>query len=60
MPDMDRRTFLRGIGLAAGSALAAPHIVGIARAGGVSFRQQLRHKIEHIVVIFQENRSFDH
>jgi phospholipase C len=60
MPDLDRRAFLRGLGLAAGSALAAPHIVGIARASGISARQQLRHKIEHIVVIFQENRSFDH
>jgi phospholipase C len=60
MSDITRRSFLRGIGLAAGSALAAPYVVGTARASGVSFRQQLRHKIEHIVVIFQENRSFDH
>ena len=57
---IDRRHFLRGVGLVTGSVLVGPHLLGEARAGGLSFKRQLRERIEHIVVIFQENRSFDH
>ena len=60
MRTMKRRAFLRGVGLSAAAAFAAPRIVGIARAGGTSLEQRLREKIDHVVVIFQENRSFDH
>lgn len=54
----DRRTFLKtaaggaaALGLAGRAAAAAPSSPDI---------QGLRHNIDHIVVIYQENRSFDH
>jgi phospholipase C len=60
MSNIDRRSFLRRVSLMTGSALLSPPLVGIARAAGSSFRRQLQEKIEHVVVIFQENRTFDH
>lgn len=55
-----RRQFVQR-SLAAGSMiLTAPAIEGTARAAGLSDESQLRNHIDHIVVIFQENRSFDH
>src|ERR1700760_1977203 len=44
---MDRRTFLKTTGLAAGAALS-PDLLRAAS------------KIKHIVVVMMENRSFDH
>ncbi|MEY2340829.1 phospholipase C [Acidithiobacillus sp. IBUN Pt1247-S3] len=60
MESINRRSFLQHLGAGAGAAFAAPHLMGVAQAAGVSPVQQLRKKIEHVVVIFQENRSFDH
>ncbi|MCU4162118.1 alkaline phosphatase family protein [Acidiphilium sp. AL] len=55
-----RREIIRATMAAGPLVLAAPYIEGIARASGLSHAAQLRGKIDHIVVIFQENRSFDH
>ena len=60
MTMIPRRKFLRQLGLGAGAAAVAPQLIGIAQATGVSPKQLLSQKIEHVVVIFQENRSFDH
>ncbi|WP_312263275.1 alkaline phosphatase family protein [Candidatus Igneacidithiobacillus taiwanensis] len=60
MRKLSRRSFLQQLGLGAGAAIAAPHVIGVTRAAGASASQALRHNIEHVVVIFQENRSFDH
>ncbi len=60
MRGIDRRRFLKHLGLMAGSAAVAPGLTGIAGASGMSSLQKLRHRIDHVVVIFQENRSFDH
>ena len=52
-----RRGFLRGTGsLVAATALTKPAWA----AEGAPDLQGLREKIEHVVVIYQENRSFDH
>lgn len=59
MGKVTRRQFLRGAGLAAGS-LAAPAIMGFTTGKEVSEIHRMRSRIEHVVVIFQENRSFDH
>ena len=60
MERQNRRQFLKRLGLGSGAVVAAPHLLGVARAAGVSGESLLRQKIEHVVVIFQENRSFDH
>jgi phospholipase C len=57
---ISRRDFLKYTALATGGILASPSVIGIANAAGVSKITQLRNRIEHVVVIFQENRSFDH
>lgn len=57
LPDRQRRRFLKATGAA---ALATPWIVGSAKSIGASTLEGLRSKVEHIVVIYQENRSFDH
>ena len=55
-----RRTVLRSLA-AAGAALAGTRPAVLrAQAPAAADLQGLREKIEHIVVIFQENRSFDH
>jgi phospholipase C len=57
-----RRSFLKSAGATGAAALLAPRFAPWARAqtpGGADL-QGLRDKIDHIVVIFQENRSFDH
>ena len=51
-----RRGFMGGIAAVA----AAPALIGVGRAAGLSAGAGLRDKIDHIVVIFQENRAFDH
>jgi phospholipase C len=57
-----RRRFLQA-GTAAGAALFTPNLIRPALAQGQPAAPDLgglRDKIEHIVVIFQENRAFDH
>jgi Phosphoesterase family len=58
-----RRRFLQ-TGLGAGAALFTPGLIRPARAQAPAAEAPdlggLRDKIEHIVVIFQENRAFDH
>ncbi len=57
MTGQNRRNFLRSTGgLAAAFSLGAPAWA----AEATPDVQGLRQKIDHIVVIFQENRSFDH
>ena len=56
----NRRQFLKQLGSGSGVVFATPYLTGVARAAGVSAENLLRQKIEHVVVIFQENRSFDH
>jgi phospholipase C len=55
-----RRSFLKSVGIGGTALISAPHLIGVARAAGVGPQNQLRHKIDHVVVIFQENRAFDH
>jgi len=59
MTNSDRRTFLRVLG---GTALAASLPDSIARAMAIpaNNRTGTIEDIEHIVVLMQENRSFDH
>ncbi len=55
-----RRQFLKTIGMATASVVSAPYLGGVARATSLDPVAELRGKIDHIVIIFQENRSFDH
>ncbi|HEV2678224.1 MAG TPA: phospholipase C, phosphocholine-specific [Aliidongia sp.] len=59
MTTSDRRTFLRVLG---GTALAAtlPESIGRAMAIPANHRTGTIEDVEHIVVLMQENRSFDH
>ncbi|GGF30484.1 non-hemolytic phospholipase C [Aliidongia dinghuensis] len=59
MTTSDRRTFLRVLG---GTALAAalPESIGRAMAIPAHHRTGTIEDVEHIVVLMQENRSFDH
>ena len=57
-----RRSFLKAAASAGGAAYLAAHFprpVRAAPAAGPDL-QGLRDKIDHIIVIYQENRSFDH
>ena len=56
---ISRRNFLKCAALVSG-ALVAPPLVRVAKASGIDKKTQMRDCIEHVVVIFQENRSFDH
>ncbi|WP_242947796.1 alkaline phosphatase family protein [Acidithiobacillus albertensis] len=60
MERQNRRQFLKQLGLGGAAVVSAPKLMGIAHAAGVDEKTILRKKIEHVVVIFQENRSFDH
>ena len=57
-----RRNFLKSAAATGGAALLASRLPPPARAAAPAGPdlQGLRDKIDHIVVIFQENRSFDH
>jgi phospholipase C len=62
MPELTRRRLLSGAAAAAAAAAAAtlmPPNVQQALAQGLPSRGSLR-DIEHVVVLMQENRSFDH
>ena len=57
---LNRRSFLKSLsyaGAAASLGAASWHCAAASRGGDIA---GLRERIEHIVVIFQENRSFDH
>ncbi len=58
MARQNRRQFLKQLALGGGAVIAAPNLVRAGPAGGGEM--QLRQKIQHIIVCFQENRSFDH
>ncbi len=56
-----RRRFLGSAGLAGGLALLGPRLGSLVYAQTAApDLKGLRAKIDHIIVIFQENRSFDH
>ncbi|HJQ47227.1 MAG TPA: phospholipase C, phosphocholine-specific [Amycolatopsis sp.] len=59
MTDVNRRRFLH---LAGGTAAASLLSTSIARAAGIPANRRLGtlEDVEHIVVLMQENRSFDH
>ena len=59
MPDVDRRRFLQ---IAGGSAALSVLTPSIARAASIPANRRTGslHDVEHIVVLMQENRSFDH
>ncbi|HEU0157441.1 MAG TPA: alkaline phosphatase family protein [Stellaceae bacterium] len=58
---MLRRSLLKSLAVAGGSALVVPGLIRPLRAAAPTpDLTGLRDKIDHIVVIFQENRSFDH
>lgn len=62
MPEISRRRLLQGLGAAATAAFAAeflPSNVRRAMAAGPAKGGSLR-DIKHVVILMQENRSFDH
>ena len=63
MSQQDRRGFLRSLGQAAGASVALasfPPVIRRALAIPASQRTGTLHDVEHIVVLTQENRAFDH
>ena len=63
MSTQDRRGFLRSVGqgVAASAALASfPPVIQRALAIPANTRTGTLHDVEHIVILTQENRSFDH
>jgi phospholipase C len=59
---LGRRRFLKSAAATGAAALLQPRFSRLARAQAPAQAdvQGLRSKIDHIVVVFQENRSFDH
>ena len=60
MTTNDRRTFLRLMGAAAATAATLPESIGRALAIPANNRTGTIADVEHIIVLMQENRSFDH
>ena len=60
MTTNDRRTFLRLMGAAAATAATLPESIGRALAIPANNRTGTIDDVEHIIVLMQENRSFDH
>jgi len=60
MFQQNRRQFLKTMGLGSAALAAAPHLAGLAQAADAVDLAGLRAHIDHIVIIYQENRSFDH
>lgn len=58
----DRRNFLKSVAATGSAALLNTRFAPLVRAAEPTAPdlRQLREKIDHIVVIYQENRSFDH
>ena len=59
---LSRRRFLKSVAATGTAALLTARFGPPARAAapGAPDLQGLREKIDHIIVIYQENRSFDH
>ena len=57
-PMRDRRAFLKSLAFTGGAVLAGRGL--LPRPARAADLRALRERIDHIVVIFQENRSFDH
>ncbi len=57
--NLNRRALLKSVAAAIPVAAGTPYIIRSASAATASV-QSLRDNIDHIVIIFQENRSFDH
>jgi phospholipase C len=62
---MDRREFLRraamtGSGLALGAALPSTRLLDGMTAAGAATQPATLRDIEHVVIVMQENRSYDH
>jgi phospholipase C len=64
MPDITRRRLLTGAGATAGAVFAAEFLPDTVRralaAGGPAHGTGRMHDIKHVVILMQENRSFDH
>lgn len=63
MTQQDRRSFLRNMGSAVGASAALasfPPVIQRALAIPANQRTGTIHDVEHIVILTQENRSFDH
>jgi phospholipase C len=60
MADVSRRNLIRGAAVAAGAAAVASVTPTAARADSVSNRHGDIRDIKHVVILMQENRSFDH
>ena len=56
MTRIDRRGFL----LTAGSAMALPAAIARAQSIDAAVRTGTIRDVEHVVILMQENRSFDH
>jgi phospholipase C len=57
---MDRRTFLGSAAAAAAGALAGPAAPALAAAPTAAAATGTIADVRHVVVLMQENRSFDH
>lgn len=55
-----RRQFLKACGLGTGALLGAPYLALAAGTATPAQVRGLRERVRHIIVIYQENRSFDH
>ncbi len=63
MSQQDRRSFLRSLSQAAGATVALasfPPVIQRALAVPANRRTGTLHDVEHIVILTQENRAFDH
>ena len=57
---MERREFLKTLAVGGAALAAAPLARRVRAAAAAGDRAGLQRRIEHIIVLFQENRSFDH
>ncbi len=63
MPDLSRRDLFRGAAVAAGAAVASsvtPAAGALAGSAGPDGRRGDIRDIKHVMILMQENRSFDH
>ena len=63
MPDLSRRNLIRGAAVVTGAAVAAsvsPATAALAEPATRRARHDDLRDIKHVVILMQENRSFDH